>query len=327
MTHNAFRRYWFRLLAPLALVTGFATAQGVEVVEETDEHRVVRHALGETRIPAQPERVVSLTVAVTNAILELGLENPVGAAPFVAGAYPPHLADDLAEVPKVGNDEYTLNLEAILAQQPDLILLYAFEGKIVSNLTYEQLSQIAPTIAFDWAHLYDDFRTGFLEVGAVLGVPEKAAARLAEHDAEMAELRAKLTEKFPDTKLSILVFNGRDIRLRGGKGASSNLLYNSLGFDMPAFTQELAEEEYATISLESVSRLGDADVILLQVDGSDEEIKATLRTLEESTLWRSLPAVQQNRVLSMRSDLFLNTPKTNERVANEFLARLIGQRD
>lgn len=117
-----------------------AATPSVEVIEETARNRLIRHEFGETRIPAQPERVVSLTVALTDAILKLGLEAPVGAAPFAGGEYAPYLADDLAEVPKVGNDEYTLNLEAILAQQPDLILLYAFEGKIVSNLTYEQLS-------------------------------------------------------------------------------------------------------------------------------------------------------------------------------------------
>lgn len=306
-----------------------AATPSLEVIEETASDRLIRHVFGETRIPAQPERVVSLTVAITNAILELGLEAPVGAAPFVGGEYAPYLADDLAGVPKVGNDEYTLNLEAILAQQPDLILLYAFEGKIVSNLTYEQLSQIAPTIVFDWAHLYNDFRTGFAKVGAVLGVPERAAARLAAYDAEMATARATRAENLPDTKLAILAFNGRDIRLRGGKGTAGSLLYSSLKFRMPALTEELAaREEYAVVSLESVPRLADADFILIQVNGgSDEESEATLRALEESSLWRSLSAVRQNRVFSIRSDLFINTPRTNELVVEELLARLTGQRN
>lgn len=182
---------------------------------------------------------------------------------------------------------------------------------------------------FDWAHLYDDFRTGFLEVGAVLGVPERAAARLAAYDAEMSTARATLTENLPDTKLAILVFNGKDIRLRGGKGASGSLLYSSLKFRMPALTEELAaREEYAVVSLESVPRLVDADFILVQVNGgSDEESKATFRALEESSLWRSLSAVRQNRVFSIRSDLFINTPRTNERVVEELPARLTGRRD
>ena len=297
----------------------FALGSAVEVVEETSEYHVVRHIVSEARIPAEPERVVSLTVSLMEALLEFGVPL-AGAAPFVVGEDVPHLADALQGVPKVGSDEYTLNLEAILAQQPDLILLYAFEGKIVSNLTYKQLSQIAPTVVFDWAHLYDDFRTGFLEVGALLGVPKRAAARLAVYDAALVEVRATLAEEVPGAKLAIVAFNGRDIRLRGGRGASGSLLYDSLGFDMPALTEELAaREEFATVSLESVPRLADADFILLQVDRGDEASEATLRTLEESSLWRSLPAVRQNRVFSLRSDLFINTLRANELVTAELV--------
>lgn len=326
MNDRGFINLWLKLalLVLLAFGVQLATAQSVEVLEETSEDRVVKHVLGETRIPAQPERVVSLTVSLTDAMLEFGVPL-AGAAPFLAGEHVPYLADALQDVPKVGSDEYTLNLEAILAQQPDLIVLYAFEGKVVSNLTYEQLSQIAPTVVFDWAHLYDDFRTGFSEAGALLGVPERTAARLGAYDAELAEARATLAE-FPDTKLAILAFGGREIRLRGDVGASGSLLYTSLGFDMPALTEELAaREEFVTVSLESVPELADADFILLQVDEGDEESGATLRTLEESNLWRSLPAVQQNRVFSLRSDKFINTLRANELVVGELLEMLTGQ--
>jgi len=260
-----------------------AAAQSVEVIEETGSDRLIRHVLGETRIPAQPERVVSLTSAVTEGMVALGLPL-AGATPTADGGHSPYLADDLAAVPMLGGDEYSLNLEAILALQPDLILLYAFEGNLVTNVQYEQLNRIAPTVALDWQNLYSDFRTGFLELGAVLGVPERAEARLAEYEQKLARTKEAVQAVVGDDSVALLRVRQTELRLHGGVGLVGPFLYHDLGLEPAALVREVAmDEEFATISPEVVPRI-DADYLLLAVSARDPEGQVTLQELQASNL-------------------------------------------
>jgi iron complex transport system substrate-binding protein len=301
-----------------------AASTPVEVLEETSEYRVVQHMFGETRIPANPKRIVSLTTAPVEAMLEFGLGKPVGVPFYWAGKHPSYLEDDLAGVPTLGNDEYTLNLEAILAQQPDLILTYAYGGVMNSNLTYEQVSQIAPTVVFDWTHLYSDFRTGYRELGAVLGVAEEVEARLEAYEETLAEVRATFTETLSGATLAYVTVYGKDIGLRGRNSVKGAFAYGDLGFEVPELIQEMGDEEYRTISLEVLPRLADVDFILLEAD-TEQESKATLRTLQASSLWRSLPAAEQNQVFPITTDILNNTVRSNELLMDELLTLFIGQ--
>ncbi len=82
-------------VAWLALLVG---AQGLEVIEETSDHRVVRHAQGETRIPAQPQCVVVAGSGYLEQLLTLGV-TPCGAAEGGGGSgFPAHLGERVERV-------------------------------------------------------------------------------------------------------------------------------------------------------------------------------------------------------------------------------------
>lgn len=157
MNDRTFINLWLRLALLVLLAFGvlLATAQGVEVLEGTAEYRAVKHAFSETRIPAQAERVVSPTVSLTDALLEFFFGQPVGVPFYWAGKHASYLGDDLAGVSTPGNDEYTLTREAIVAQQPDPILTYAFDGLMNSNLTFEQGNRLATSLLADEQKLRD----------------------------------------------------------------------------------------------------------------------------------------------------------------------------
>jgi iron complex transport system substrate-binding protein len=134
----------------------FADDTFVEVVEETDSYRLVRHLSGETQVPLDPERVVSLRPHLTDTLLALGV-TPAGAAAW-NNEHPEYLAEALEGVALVGSPD-TPNLEAILALEPDLIVTPPYEPDL-----YPQLSRIAPTALLDWKTDWRDDVTDVLSV-------------------------------------------------------------------------------------------------------------------------------------------------------------------
>lgn len=101
----------------------------------------VKHAMGETEVPAAPKRVVILTNEGTEALLALGIK-PVGAVKsFTGNPWYDHIKADMDGVTVVG-DEHQPNMEAIISLKPDLII----GNKMRQEKVYAQLSAIAPTV-------------------------------------------------------------------------------------------------------------------------------------------------------------------------------------
>lgn len=314
-----------RLIGLILLVAlfGLAAAQSVEVLEETSEYRLVKHVMGETRIPATPKRIVSLTSAVTEGMIALNL-TPVGVIPTSPGGHRTYLLGALSDIPTMSGDEYTLNLEAILALEPDLILLYAFNGNLVTNVTYEQLSSIAPTVALDWERLYSDFRAGFLDLGNVLGKRGDAEARLTEYERELAETRAALQNVMGNETIAVLRVTARDLRLQGGIGLTGPLLYDDLGLRPAELVRDLAiDEEFVSLSLEALPQL-DADHLLIVTVPGDE---AALNELQGSGLWQTIPAVRQEQIYLADYDIWITNGILANKLALDEFRTFITQSD
>lgn len=261
-----------------------AAAPSVEVVEETDEYRLIRHAAGETQVPINPKRVVATYYTLADAMLALEL-SPIAAAIYQE-TLPTYLADRLANVASVGG-EGGLNLEAVLSVQPDLILAGEFEGEL-----YDQLSQIAPTVIVTGLD-GNDFRRVFRDVATVLNLSKQAEVRLEQYDRKVAEVKAQLAQALGEMpRVAFLRVTAKENRLYQPLSPAGNLLYNELGLELPALTPTMTSRTdwWGPVSTEVIPELG-ADYILL-VNESDTQ----LQQLEQLPLWSNLPAVQAGRV-------------------------------
>ncbi|SIO85503.1 Fe2+-enterobactin ABC transporter substrate-binding protein [Nocardiopsis sp. JB363] len=133
--------------------------------------RTVSHVYGETEIPADPTSVVSVSVTSTATLLSLDV--PVTASSTTS---PGPLTDDngffsqwadLAverEVEPLPGPE--VSLEAVGAAGPDLIVGNGFGADSVDESTYEQLSEIAPTVVLGegdvpWTELTEQYGDAF----------------------------------------------------------------------------------------------------------------------------------------------------------------------
>ncbi|MDY6897140.1 MAG: ABC transporter substrate-binding protein, partial [Cyanobacteriota bacterium] len=120
----------------------------------TSQTRVVKHAMGKTKVPLNPKKVV--VIGGLDNVLALGIK-PIAATTLDDNNYLNYLESKTKEVQKVGVNG-SPNLEKILYLKPDLILGLNWDADI-----YQQLSQIAPTVLADGDKSWKEWLTKFAE--------------------------------------------------------------------------------------------------------------------------------------------------------------------
>ncbi|WP_344447496.1 iron-siderophore ABC transporter substrate-binding protein, partial [Kitasatospora nipponensis] len=147
--------------------------------------RTVRHAMGSTEIPKKPVRVVVLDTGELDNVVALGIQ-PVGVA-FTDGSktMPGYLKGQAGTPASVGTIS-SLNLEAIAALKPDLIL----GSQLRAQDQYAALSKIAPTVfsirpGYPW-------KENFVLNAAPFGLETEARAQLTAYQAAAKEIGAKV---------------------------------------------------------------------------------------------------------------------------------------
>jgi iron complex transport system substrate-binding protein len=272
-------------LAAFALARGVTGAQGTPSASPTASGtRTISHAMGETEIPANPQRVVVLDGPVLDACFALGV-TPVGATTGVAGApWPEYLGPGTEGIANVG-DIAEPNLEQIAALDPDLIISLQIRHEEI----YPQLSEIAPTVLspYDFTH----WRDSFLVFADALNKADAAPAIVEAFDARVAELQEALGDDRGETVVSVVrVLTGE---LRSYQAVSfSGTVLEAVGLGRPE-SQQGTEDTWLPLSSEELGTV-DGDVIFVTLwSGSTQE---DLDALLTDPLWGTLSAVQANKV-------------------------------
>jgi iron complex transport system substrate-binding protein len=258
----------------------------VEVVEEGDGYRLVRHAGGTSRVPTQPRRVCALTAA--DELLAVGLK-PV-AHSIADGNFPDYLAEDLADVPWIPNvyGAHLPNMEAIVRVRPDLIIT-----RTTSRQTYLQLSKIAPVVVL-LDHL-QHYRERVLDVGTIVGRRSEAEARVAWYEAKVTAAKAAIHPVLQGRTIAMMRVRPKSYRLLGDQHHVSPLLYGDLEVKAPDLVVNRTWS--STMSPEQLLKF-DADYLIITADSATEG-QRTLRELENHPVWRRVPAVRNGRVLAL----------------------------
>ena len=269
-----------RFLLALLLV-GFAAAQN-----ETRD--VIDDAGSEIEIPVDPQRVA---VAGERVLTEMAVA--FGVAPTAAAAtdeFAPFLLEAIggADIQPLGSAS-EINLEALAAADPDLILLDVREE---GDAVLEAARQIAPTVQLESFGvtpytLIDTFGELFgAETGAAL------RARLGER---IEEVRASVgTPEATEVSVGQLEPGGFRLILDTMLGAT---LINDIGFARPEGQGEAARSEaddlglIRNLSLEELPRV-EGDVLFFQTYNNQED----LESVTTSPLWESLDVVQRDAV-------------------------------
>jgi iron complex transport system substrate-binding protein len=240
--------------------------------------RTITHAMGRTVIKAQPKRVVVLDVGELDNVVSLGIK-PVGLAPTEGSpALPSYLKNDAGTPKNVGTIN-NLNLEAIAALKPDLIL----GSQLRAADSYDELSQIAPTVfsirpGFTW-------KENYLLNASALDRTAQAKTNLAAYDKKAKALGDKLGAHKPVVSMVRYLPDGK-IRLYANASFIGTIL-KDVGIPRPK-NQDI-EDLAAEVSAENIDQ-ADADYIFTGVYGDP---KATDKSKAQGNpLWKNLKAVK-----------------------------------
>jgi iron complex transport system substrate-binding protein len=236
----------------------------------------IEHQYGETTIPEQPERVVTVGFADQDALLALGVV-PVGIRDWY-GEQPfapwPWATDELGDAEPTVLSPTELNFEQIRALDPDLIV------GISSGMTeteYETLSAIAPTIA--QSDEYIAYGVPWQEatriIGEATGRADEANALVADVEGQIADVAATHPEWAGQEAAVGYVLTETEIGAYAS-GDSRAQLMEALGFVTPPEFDELAGDLfYSSFSYEEIGRLDRDALVWISSDPAvNERIRA-----------------------------------------------------
>ncbi len=245
--------------------------------------RTIVHAAGETCVPNNPSRVVVLGVPTLGNALALGIK-PVGTLLYFETP-PPYLQGQLEGIEPVGAADQP-NLEKLVTLAPDLIIA-------MNNwdLTYERLSQIAPTVMDDWDG-YPSWKEHFDFVAEALGKTAAAEQTWVRYDQRIQDLKTALGDTYENQKISVVRICCNALA-SDVENSFSGIILEDAGLRRPP-SQGKADGGLVFFSEELITEL-DGDIMFVILD-EDEDSKQLFEQLQRRPLWNQLKAVQQEQV-------------------------------
>jgi iron complex transport system substrate-binding protein len=262
--------------------------------------RVVKDAYGDVTIPTHPKNMLVLNSNYAENLIELGVvPNMVTLVKEIEPAYRPKLFEE-NKVKMIPVQQYEENIEVILEAAPDLII--ADNGAIDAK-RYEQLSQIAPTVAVDAGGSINEFVP---VLGKLFNKEKQAEAALQKFRTKIEETKEKLHDAIGDEKILVLRVEQKQYRVLGTEKGSpgSDVLYHQLGLNIPTKLKD-NQDWFTPISLEVLPEL-DADHIFVEKrQMQNYSSEQSMKDLENYPLWKSMAAVKKGNVYPLKTADFV----------------------
>lgn len=241
-------------------------------------------------IPKNPKKLVNFAYSYTGYLLQLGVN--VSSYSYPVEKDSPAFGDKLTKAVQLTADD----TEAIAAQEPDLIMVFA------GNDNIDKLKEIAPVIEITYGK--SDYLQMMTDLGQVFGKEKEAKAWRTAWDKKVANAKAELADVIStDTTFTVFDFYDKQITVYGDNfGRGGELIYDALGFSAPKAVQDdvIAKEGWLTISQETLPTYA-GDYLVMDVKDDTKEAAASLK---ESDIYQNLDAVKNKHVLELDYNLF-----------------------
>ncbi|WP_240375018.1 ABC transporter substrate-binding protein [Bacillus piscicola] len=247
--------------------------------------RTVEDDFGNTvTIDGSLNSIVSLAPSNTEILYALGLGDQItGVTEFCN--YP----EDVQNKPKV-SDSVTVNVEEIIAQDPDLVVAYTIgeEGQL------DALEEAGiPIFGIESATKIDDVYGDIEQIGAITGTEEKASELINEMKEKQADIVAKAKTVEEPKKVYFEISPAPDIWTAGKNTFQGEF------FDLIGAENVFADiEGWSSINEEAVIDRS-PEVILTSVHYEEDPVK----NIKERDGWSSIPAVKKDNVYLTEEDI------------------------
>lgn len=274
------------VLVSIGVLAGCAGKK--EEVKQENDKKVVSTVKGNVEIPAKPKRIVDISGSSEELVI-------LGHTPVATANTDPYKPTELADYikDKLGNSKIvgfsmtdTMDVEAILGADPDLIIMSERQEKI-----YDQLKKIAPVVVMkDYAN---DWRTKINEVAKLFGQESDAEKWLGEYDKKVQAIAKEIVDKNgKESYLTILASAGKFyIFSDAGIGA---ILYNDMKLDKPANLPVQEGISLPVVTMEGLAQISADNMVVLATQADKKE-------LENSSVWKNIKAVKEGKVTILES--------------------------
>lgn len=276
--------------------------------------RMVKHSLGETCVPAHPQRVVALASDAVVNLLSLGIQ-PIGAVSNI----PSLVLDKLTDVEIIGYSEQ-VNIEKILLLKPDLILAHKWNTEAV----YDKLSKIAPTVVDD--RRIGEWKEVFGLHAEALGMTDQAKQLMAQYDQRVERFKAQMGERLKQTTVSLIGVYPEGIFIFF-KNSFGGTILKDIGLPRPPAQDRSNSRMIGEMISKELMHYADGDVIFAwsysDTLGTLQSAREKLNRLESNPLWLKLRAVQQGRVYEVGDHWTIGSPLTANLVLDDLFKYLV----
>ncbi|NDJ19763.1 ABC transporter substrate-binding protein [Myxacorys almedinensis] len=246
--------------------------------------------MGQTCVPNNPKRVVTISYEILVRALALGIK-PIGSTgeewneTHLSSQYYPYLGNKVGGIKYVGFSR-NVNLEKILLLKPDLILAWEDAGKI-----YPLLSQIAPTLIIPTNDL--DWKEGFNITAELLNKEQKAQEVWNHYYQRIDRLKTAFGNRYQNQRISIVTAVGETAYIFVKNSFAGSIL-EDLGLQRPlAQNVSVPDGVIPSISEERLDLI-DADILFFM--GGDNRNGEDFARFQKRPFWQTLTAVQQKKV-------------------------------
>lgn len=274
------------------LLTGLALSAALAAFPAAA--RTLDTAYGEVTIDGQPERVVTLYEGALDSALTAGVM-PLGAVVTRGGdGVASYLQERVGDIAIVGTSR-EINIEAVLAQRPDVILA----APRLPETQYRLLSQIAPTVVPDVEPFKpDSWKQEARAYARALGRSEPVEAAIAA-----VEARAVALSENPATQASVSLVRW----MPQGALVMSPAIFSSSLLTASGFTVSDGDivkpgrPHSDPLSLESLSRIDNDWLFLATLNAEGDEALAAAKS---SPAFARLDVVQRGQVAAVNGQLW-----------------------
>ena len=249
--------------------------------------RTVEHGMGTTKVPETPQRIVTVESFTTESLLAIDLL-PIG----TVTPRPAYLEQPLEETESIGSPRP--DLEQVLALQPDLILGTTYREEI-----YDQASQIAPTVLFEFESSAN-WKQIFASVGKAINRSEAVEQVMQDYRDRLETFKEKIGNPSNIEVSVVRVYPGH-FELYLSKTFAGTILEDA-GLSRPP--SQSGEQFIQSISKEQLQR-ADGDIIF--VWGYGENSETAMEKLKADPLWSQLEAVQQGKVYQVNGSHWIGS--------------------
>ncbi|WP_116214827.1 ABC transporter substrate-binding protein [Streptomyces olivoreticuli] len=288
--------------AATLLVTGCGSDSGSDkgsddkagAASEAGGKRTVKDATGKAiEVPANPQRIVTLTQEDLDAVLALGVK-PVGITNGQGLNKPPaYLADKVKDINVVGNLLQPV-MDKVVAAKPDLILA----GDMQDEQMLKQLREITPATLVTMAPT-DDWKLSFRGVGNALNKMDRANKVIGDYEAKAKKAGEGLGAN-KGAEVSIVRWNPDGPSWMEKKQFASGVALD-MGLKRPKAQDKDGNAHAPALSLEKINEI-DGDWLFLSTLTSDGE--KALKDVQEKPAYKDLNAVKKNHAVTVNGSVW-----------------------